>query len=411
MLTKLRQAYINYGFNFPLLIAFLLPFGINYALFIIAWAASFLAFGDAKKGFAVAFKNKWTYVFISFFLVHAIGYFFSLNKPEALNAIEIKVGFVAFPILLFASNYTETHIKKIVISFVSGCLLATAICLFRASYLYFFENFNAFFYSEFACFMHPSYFAMYLVFAQLIVMLCYPKWLSHLTHLNAKIAFISLMNVIAIFLCSSKMGLISAFLLLPLTQCIILYINGFKKTIVALLLGFIIIVSAAYKLFPTPFQRIQVAFKVTSSAQTIDKTDAESTAVRILIWQESIKLIKQQTVFGTTAGDANDQLIQAYEREGLTGALIKKLNAHNQFLQTFIGTGIIGFCLLLVMTIGALIYGFVKKNYILSLFSVLIIFNFLVESMLQAQAGFIFFAFFFCTLVHYNLSKNSLNNS
>ena len=45
------------------------------------------------------------------------GYFFSLNKPEALNAIEIKVGFVAFPILLFASNYTETHIKKIVISY------------------------------------------------------------------------------------------------------------------------------------------------------------------------------------------------------------------------------------------------------------------------------------------------------
>jgi O-antigen ligase len=75
-------------------------------------------------------------------------------------------------------------------------------------------------------------------------------------------------------------------------------------------------------------------------------------------------------------------------------ALIKKLNAHNQFLQTFIGTGIIGFVLLLLITIGTLIYGFVKKNYILALFSTLIFFNFLVESMLQAQAGFIFFVFF-----------------
>ncbi|MBK6984687.1 MAG: hypothetical protein IPH32_07975 [Bacteroidetes bacterium] len=47
-----------------------------------------------------------------------------------------------------------------------------------------------------------------------------------------------------------------------------------------------------YKLLPTPFERIKVAFKVTASAEKIDKTDAESTAVRILIWKESTKLIK-----------------------------------------------------------------------------------------------------------------------
>ena len=147
------------------------------------------------------------------------------------------------------------------------------------------------------------------------------------------------------------------------------------------------------------------AFKVTSSAQNIDKTDVESTAVRILIWKESIKLIENNVIFGTSAGDANDKLIEAYKREGLEGALLKKLNAHNQFLQTFIGTGIIGFVLLFLMTLGALIYSFIKKNYILSLFSILIIFNFLVESMLQAQAGFIFFAFFFCILTQYNFHK------
>ena len=88
-------------------------------------------------------------------------------------------------------------------------------------------------------------------------------------------------------------------------------------------------------------------------------------------------------------------------------SLRKKLNAHNQFLQTFIGTGLLGFALLLMMTVGGLIYGFVKRNYILILFSVLMIFNFLVESMLQAQAGFVFFVFFFCLLSYYNLSKLS----
>lgn len=411
MFAKLKNTYFQFGYNLPLLIAFFLPFGINYAIFILVWAISFFVFDDFKSGLKYVFKNKWTYVLLSFFFLHAIGYFFSNNKADALTAIEIKLSFVAFPILLFASDYNEMQVKKIVTSFVSGCILVSVMCLFRACFLYFFQDINAFFYSEFAYFMHPSYFAMYLVFALLIVMLFYPKWLAHLSNLNVKIGFISIIFLITIFLCSSKMGLITAFLLLPTTLFFILFNLGYNKTIMGLVLSLVIGISIAYKLFPSPFERLKVAFKVTASSETIDKTDAESTAVRILIWQESIKLIKENFIFGTTPGDANDQLVAAYEREGLSGALKKKLNAHNQFLQTFIGTGIGGFVLLLLMTIGGFIYGFVKKNYILALFSLLIIFNFLVESMLQAQAGFIFFVFFFCLLNQYNLSKISTNHS
>lgn len=404
-MSKLKSTYLQFGYNIPLLIAIFLPFGINHAILILIWALSFFAFDNVKQGFKNVFSNKWSYVLLAFFFLHVSGYFFSSDKSDALNAIEIKLGFLAFPILVFASRFNEVQIKKIVISFVSGCVLATLICLFRAFYLYFFEDVNAFFYSDFNFFLHPSYFAMYLVFAQLIVMLFYPSWLSHLTYLNIKIGFISFLLLLATFLCSSKMGLITAFILIPTALFVILYKNGYKKLIVGSLILFVLGLFLSYKFLPQPFERIKVAFKVTASAEKIDKTDAESTAVRILIWKESVKLIQSNFWFGTTAGDANHKLIEAYEKEGLTGALIKKLNAHNQFLQTFIGTGIIGFILLLLMTLGALIYGFVKRNYILVLFSVLMIFNFLVESMLQAQAGFIFFVFFFCILTHYNFHK------
>lgn len=404
-MPKLKSTYLQFGYNIPLLIAFFLPFGINHAILILIWAISFFAFDNVKQGFKNVCSNKWSYVLLAFFFIHALGYFFSLDKSDALNAIEIKLGFLAFPILVFSSQFNEVQIKKTVISFVSGCVLAIVICLFRAFYLYVFEDVNAFFYSDFNYFLHPSYFAMYLVFAQLIVMLFYPTWLSHLAYLNIKIGFISFLLLLATFLCSSKMGLITAFILIPTALFVILYKNGYKKLIVGSLIIFVLGLFLSYKFLPQPFERIKVAFKVTASAEKIDKTDAESTAVRILIWKESVKLIQSNFWFGTTAGDANDKLIEAYEKEGLTGALIKKLNAHNQFLQTFIGTGIIGFILLLLMTIGALIYGFVKGNYILVLFNVLMIFNFLVESMLQAQAGFIFFVFFFCILTQYNFHK------
>jgi len=408
-LSKLKFIYHQFGFNIPLLIAFFLPFGINYAVFILIWSVCFFSFNNLRIGFKAILINKWTFILIGFFLLHVVGYFFSENKSAALSAVEIKLCFLAFPILFFGSHFNHTQVKKIVISFVSGCLLVSFLCICRAFYLYLFEDVNAFFYSDFSYFIHPSYMAMYLVFAQLIVILFYKKWLSHLSFLNLKIGFISSILLITIFLCSSKMGLITALFIIPSTFGVQLFIKGYKKTILGLFLALLGGITLTYKLLPTPFDRFKTAINVTTSAKKIDKTDAESTAVRILIWKESIKIIKQHFWLGTSPADANQNLYNAYEENGLTGALAKRLNAHNQFLETFIGTGIIGFLLLLLITLFLIVYSFIKKNYILMLFSILISLNFMVESMLQAQAGFTFFVFFLCVLLKYDLKKITKN--
>lgn len=409
MLAKLKHTYLRFGYNLPLLIAFFLPFGINDAIFILIWALCFFLFDNVKQGFKNIFENKWSFILIGFFVLHVIGFFYSQNKTEAISAIEIKLCFLAFPILFFASKYDDIQIKKIIISFVSGCLIASFLCIFRAFYFYLFNDVNAFFYSDFSYFIHPSYMAMYLVFSQLIVILFYQKWLSHLTFLNLKIGFISTVFLITIFLCSSKMGLITAFFLLPTTFGVQLFINGHKKTIIKLLIGLFIGITLTYKLFPSPFQRFKTAISVTASAENINKTDAESTAVRILIWKESVKIIKKHIWFGTSPADVNNELLIAYQQNGLTGAFAKRLNAHNQFLQTFMGTGLIGFVLLLFMTLFLVVYSFIKKNYILMLFSILISLNFMVESMLQSQAGFIFFTFSVCILLKYDLKEITKN--
>ncbi len=402
MFNKIKNSYLINEYNVPLLIAFLLPFGINYSVFIIIWLLGFLCFNNKALSFKNIIQNKWVFVFIAFFIIHVVGYFFSVNKTEALSAIEIKLSFLIFPILIFSSEYNQLQLKKIFISFVTGCILASSLCLFHSFYLYLLtKRTDVFFYSEYNYFMHPSYFAMYLVFAQLIVILFYKKWLSHLLYLNFKIGFITLLNCISIILCSSKMGIITALIIFPTTLIAIMYQKGYKKIIISFIISFLFGLMLIYRVFPTPFQRIKVALHVTASAQQINKTDSESTAVRILIWKEAVKLIKDNFWMGTTPGDAHDKLIQSYQKEGLSGALIKKLNTHNQFLQTFVGTGVIGFILLSLITFGMLIFSIVKKDYMLLLFSLLIIFNFLVESMLQAQAGFIFYVFFLCILLRY----------
>ena len=105
------------------------------------------------------------------------------------------------------------------------------------------------------------------------------------------------------------------------------------------------------------------------------------------------RLQKQSTGL---VGDANDELYAAYENNGLTGAFEHKLNAHNQYLQSFIGLGIIGFVLLFAMTFGNLYYAILSKNNLLLILSLLLISNFLVESMLQRSAGVLFTVFFLC---------------
>ena len=155
MFNKIKNIYALNAFSFPLIIAFLLPFGINYGIIIALWLISFFTLGDVKNGVKQVIVNKWSYPFFAFFLLHAFGYFFSINKAEALSSIEVKLPFLFLPLLLFASNFNQLQLKKIVISFVSGCLILSLLCLFRATYLYYFRDTNSFFYSEFTYFLHP----------------------------------------------------------------------------------------------------------------------------------------------------------------------------------------------------------------------------------------------------------------
>jgi len=167
---------------------------------------------------------------------------------------------------------------------------------------------------------------------------------------------------------------------------------NFRKLMFILFSGLLIVI-VFYGLFPDSFNRLS---SLTSIPEKIDKTSTESTAVRVLIWQESIELIQNNLLFGTGVGDVNDDLYKAYEANGLTGAYKHKLNAHNQFFQTFLGMGIVGFVMLLLITVGQLIKGILKRHFLLFIFSLVIVLNFLVESMLQTAAGVLFFSFFYC---------------
>jgi O-antigen ligase len=128
--------------------------------------------------------------------------------------------------------------------------------------------------------------------------------------------------------------------------------------------------------------------------------EMKSANVRIEIWSKSIQIIKENILFGVGTGDVKNELIRHYDTESLEVAKEKGFNAHNQFIETFIGMGLIGFLTLVLILV--LPY-FERGNYsnwnVEAIFLLIIIIGFIFESMLNTIAGVSFFAFFYSLLI------------
>ena len=173
-----------------------------------------------------------------------------------------------------------------------------------------------------------------------------------------------------------------------------------KKYYVSGLVGLVSLASVSLFLYSNS-AIISSRFDYTLNAlesKKLDKTSSESSTIRILIWEQAFDLIRKNLLIGVGTGDIKDMLVEKYKQEGMTGAYDHKLNAHNQFLQTTLALGLPG----LILIFGLLFIPLFKKNYTTFLtisFIIIIILNFLVESMLEIQAGTIFFSFFYSTLL------------
>jgi O-antigen ligase len=105
-------------------------------------------------------------------------------------------------------------------------------------------------------------------------------------------------------------------------------------------------------------------------------------------------------MLGHGTGDVRDVLVEKYTEHNLISALEHQYNAHNQFFQILISSGIIGLLLFLLST-----YFGAKSNPLLLQFIVITFIFMSVESILENQAGTIFFGLFFSLLSQKSLTK------
>jgi len=380
---------------FPVMLAFCLPFGSHLLSWIIvAW--TFVSFFNLERS---ALKELWSnrsaWLLLAFFLLTVISALLSENKTEGGFSVEVKMTFLMFPYLFFGFSWPLGILRRSVIAFVSGCFFATLYLLLRATSHSIAGHSEYFFYTLFSDLLHASYFSMYLQLALAFVIILYPRWFHQQKAIIQSAWFFGAVFIAGIFFCASKMGLITFFCLFPLLLAY-RWRSKFplQKTIV-LLAGLFILLAFILFLLPQTSERL---LRLTQFSSSVDKTSSESSAVRLLIWEQCMDLIKAAPLSGYGVGDANDVLYKKYADNGLEGALSHHLNAHNQYFQTSIGLGLGGLLLLLGLTLYQFFMSMLKRRILLLVFSGLVILNFLVESMLQTSAGVLFFTFFYCFL-------------
>jgi O-antigen ligase len=111
--------------------------------------------------------------------------------------------------------------------------------------------------------------------------------------------------------------------------------------------------------------------------------------------------------FGVGLGDEKDLLVREYYKHGYTGYAERRLNPHQQFLQTGISIGWLGMITLLILFISIIVASFRTGNLALFIGAICISVSCLFESMLERQVGVIFLSIlvFYIAILRYEQLK------
>jgi len=340
-----------------------------------------------------------TLSFASLYLLYIIGMFYTTNYTYGLFDLEVKFSLFIFPVIYATSDMTIFNLSRLrffLSAFIAGCVAGSLVLLGHAWIVSESKGVpDAFYYTNLAWYFHSSYLAMYYTFGiGLSLYYLMDDFPGQSVFKTISLLLVILYLEALIFLLSSKAGLVT---LLTVDAAFVLLLI-FKKTGMARIIVVVVIMLLVFfgfsRLFPYAFTRINAADTMIADSRTIQTNPDDGTVARMEIWKVSVGLIGEHFMFGVGTGDVKDVLIDSYRKQNLIPISRKKLNAHNQYLQTFITLGVFGFLVLAATLLVPAWVSLRNRDYISTLFLMIFSINILFESMLEAQAGVIFYALF-----------------
>jgi O-antigen ligase len=379
-------------------LAFSLPLYKKLSLsFVWLTLLLWLAEGNFKKKYHRFVTTGNAFVKVAFLLLpllYIAGVFYSNNLDQAMFRIEQKASLLLMPIVLFSFHpviKTKDFFIKVMYAFILGIITAGVICLIRAFLRYQeTESLLVFYYSELSIFHHPGYFALYTTVAVAgLLYIIDSCWKRYNILLKTLLVSALLFIIVLTFLLSSKAGILSLFIVFAIAFLFIVIVR--KKILLALMtvITLIILVVAGTKVFSFAGDRF---LKNSLTEKNIEKTP-DGVEVRVAVWKSSLNVVKQYPLFGVGTGDFKDMIAKEYLKSAPVMHKVGFRNAHNQYLETAVTLGIVGGIALLLWLLVPFRLAFLKNHYFYMAFILVILFNFLVESMLETQSGVMFIVF------------------
>lgn len=354
------------------------------------------------------------FINVSVYIVLALSLLYTSNISTGIKSIfETRISGFIFPLIfLLISNKKEFFNSQVANALKNIFVVSTfLLCLIFSCFVFYeFLTFN----SPFPIpkieiirnaiikmpiiGIHPIYASIYICVSILFLSLqafktkkinffkssCLVLFITVLAFLNSKMAIISII-ILMLILITSNQNIKKLYKILSVFLLVIILFPIFK------------ISNAEYR------------FKEIFQENTYKEFDRrKSTSIRVAIYRCGLQVANQNLVFGVGVGDVKDELIDCYK--SVSYFLVEnKYNLHNQYLSTFLATGIFGLLLFLF----SLSYGMYKSSKIKdrTLLYILLFYclNFMTENILERQDGIMPFYFLFCYFLELTITKENEN--
>lgn len=322
----------------------------------------------------------------TFFLIYAVSLLFSENLQKGITVLVRCIPIVLIPLgYFFLTHEARIQFNQIFKkTFIIAASVYSCLVFFYLFQLGYFSQKHDLFYCysyityEFWGFKeHPIYLSLFFSVALFFILM---------QGFKSKIAnAILFLILICGLLILARKGVIVAFLVLA---GVFLVCTRDRKQTLKLVFVFstLFLLSLCVTEIRGRFLEVFDSSKVINNKET-------SSGIRYILWSTSQKAIENSNYLGVGVGDVQKVLSHELARDGYTVLAKENYNAHNQYLQIGIATGIFGI-VLYVLSVGCILLDFIKKQNIEAVVMLLFfMLTFLFESVLERQNGIILYSF------------------
>lgn len=404
-------------------VAFLLPLKIHYCNIAIVVSLSFWVFAFSKKDNLHQSRNTYLafWLFISLYIIQIVGLIYTDNLGYGFFMLETKLALLLFPIMILLGNLSEKDIRIIMNGFISGVIIACLICHAVAiveiftndlplTDLIFSDRFHNLGFTR-PLKIHPAYLSLCISILFFYILEKenreQHKWLWMLVLVYFVLCLFVLMSRAAIF---GFMAALLAYVLISFFYLQRKFLKGFS-----ILAVFSVITVAS--VFYIPNFKFRMVETMKNFEERLHYDDGQSTTLHLQQWFCAWDVVSGwNLIWGLGTGDEIDSLMKCYQENRYTYLVETKLDAHNEYMSSFVRHGVFGVLLFLASLIYSMVLAIKGKHVLYLLFTIMISIHAISVSILYGQASLIIYALFNCLfakqiLTHQRVKSGKLSSA